>query len=45
MLLLGLGNRLLTDFADVPVTITRVSAMLMAALLAAVIWSYQHADQ
>lgn len=44
VLLLGVINRVTSDFAHVPPELQHLSAIFIAALLAAVIWSYQRAD-
>jgi hypothetical protein len=41
---LGVANRLASDFGGIPLGWQHLSAIFIAALLAAVIWSYQRAD-
>ena len=45
VLLLGVVNRMVSDFAHVPADLQHLSAIIIALLLAAVIRSYQHADR
>ena len=45
VMLLGVVNRIASDFAHVPAALQHLSATIVAALLAACIWSYQHADR
>jgi Na+/melibiose symporter-like transporter len=44
VLLLGVINRMASDFLGMPPEFQHVSAIIIAALLAAVIRSYQHGD-
>lgn len=41
---LGVANRLASDFAGIPAGWQHLSAIFIATLLGAVIWSYQRAD-